>query len=80
MSRDEKWMKRHTAYLAEAKEKAGKVDSITDGWHRQQRLWAEHWEPLKVHNIGIGGERTQHVLWRLQNGEVAGLKPEVTVL
>jgi lysophospholipase L1-like esterase len=84
--RDEKWMKRHEAYLQEAKENAGKVDllfvgdSITDGWHGQKKLWADNWQPLKAHNIGIGGDRTQHVIWRLQNGEVAGIKPKLTVL
>ena len=26
--------------------------------------------PLKSLNFGIGGDRTQHVLWRLQNGEM----------
>ena len=84
--RDAKWMPRHEKYLQEVKEKAGKVDvllvgdSITDGWHGQKQLWAEHWEPLKAHNIGIGGDRTQHVLWRLQNGEVEGIAPKVTML
>jgi lysophospholipase L1-like esterase len=85
--REGNWMKRHETYLQEAKDKAGKVDllfvgdSITDGWHGGgKKLWAENWEPLKAHNIGIGGDRTQHVIWRLQNGEVVGIKPKLTVL
>ena len=85
--RDEKWMQRHEKYLQEVKEKAGNVDllfvgdSITDGWHAGgKKVWAETWEPLKAFNIGIGGERTQHVIWRLQNGEVAGIKPKLAVL
>lgn len=86
-----KWMERHEAYLKEAKENAGKVDllfvgdSITDGWHNPapkggKEVWETSWVPLKAHNIGIGGDRTQHVLWRLQNGEVEGIKPKLTVL
>ena len=82
------WMQRHETYLKDAKEKAGKVDvlfvgdSITDGWHGAggKALFAENFEPMKAHNIGIGGDRTQHVIWRLQNGEVAGLAPKVTML
>jgi lysophospholipase L1-like esterase len=80
-------MLRHEAYLKEVKEKAGNVDllfvgdSITDGWHGGgKKVWAETWEPLKPFNIGIGGDRTQHVLWRLQQGEVAGIKPKLAVL
>lgn len=82
------WMQRHETYLNDAKEKAGKVDvlfvgdSITDGWHGAggKALFAENFEPMKAHNIGIGGDRTQHVIWRLQNGEVAGIAPKVTML
>jgi lysophospholipase L1-like esterase len=81
------WMQRHEGYLKEVKEKAGNVDllfvgdSITDGWHGGgKKAWTENWEPLKAFNIGIGGDRTQHVIWRLQNGEVAGIKPKLAVL
>jgi lysophospholipase L1-like esterase len=81
------WMQRHENYLKEVKEKAGNVDllfvgdSITDGWHGGgKKAWAENWEPLKAFNIGIGGDRTQHVIWRLQNGEVAGIKPKLAEL
>jgi hypothetical protein len=31
-------------------------------------------------NLGIGGDRTQHVLWRLENGNLAGLKPKAAVV
>ena len=85
--RDANWMKRHETYLKEVKEKAGNVDllfvgdSITDGWHGGGKtVWKENFEPLKAFNIGIGGDRTQHVIWRLQNGEVAGISPKLAVL
>ena len=81
------WMKRHEDYLKEVREKAGKVDvlfvgdSITDGWHgRGKEAFAKTWEPLKTFNTGIGGDRTQHVIWRLQNGEVAGISPKVAMM
>ena len=31
-------------------------------------------------NLGIGGDRTQHVLWRLDNGNIDGIKPKLAVL
>jgi len=81
------WVARHEAYLKEVKEKAGNVDllfvgdSITDGWHGGgKKAWAKNYEPLKAFNIGIGGDRTQHVLWRLQHGEVEGIKPKLAEL
>ena len=43
-------------------------------------MWQEHYEKLNAANFGIGGDRTQHVLWRIQEGELDGIKPKVVVL
>lgn len=77
---------RHKGFLAVAKK--GKIDvvffgdSITDGWRGKNGagVWKERFEPLHAANFGIGGDRTQHVLWRMQNGELEGYKPKVLVL
>jgi lysophospholipase L1-like esterase len=77
---------RHQSFLEVAK--AGNIDllfvgdSITDAWRRgeQNKLFKERWGKHNPLNLGIGGDRTQHVLWRLDNGEVDGIKPKVTVL
>ncbi|HRE79659.1 MAG TPA: platelet-activating factor acetylhydrolase IB subunit [Opitutaceae bacterium] len=83
--RDEKWVGRHDGFVQIAK--AGGVDvlfvgdSITDGWRTKGKLlWDGHFAPLKAANFGIGGDRTQHVLWRLRNGELDGISPKVVVL
>ncbi|MCB1093710.1 MAG: GDSL family lipase, partial [Verrucomicrobiae bacterium] len=56
-------------------------DSITAGWSgKGQEVWKKYWEPLKAANFGIGGDRTEHILWRLQHGNYDGLKPKLTVL
>ncbi|MGB0953438.1 MAG: GDSL-type esterase/lipase family protein [Planctomycetota bacterium] len=56
-------------------------DSITQGWEDAgKEVWAEQYAPLKAVNLGIGGDRTQHVLWRLRNGNLKNLNPEVAVL
>ena len=31
-------------------------------------------------NLGIGGDRTQHVLWRLDNGNIKNINPKVAVV
>lgn len=56
-------------------------DSITHGWESKGKsIWEKTWAPLKAANFGIGGDRTEHVLWRLENGNFDGLKPKVIVL
>lgn len=56
-------------------------DSITYAWsNKGKAIWDERYAPLKAANFGIGGDRTQNVLWRLQNGNLAGIQPKVVVL
>jgi lysophospholipase L1-like esterase len=83
--RDEKWVGRHEGFAAEAKKGGIDVlflgDSITDGWRtRGKQVWDREYAPLKAANFGIGGDRTQHVLWRLRNGEAEGYQPKLVVL
>ncbi len=52
-------------------------DSITMQWGE---AWGKHFPALKTVNIGIGGDKTQNVLWRLDHGGVDGLEPRVCVL
>ena len=51
-------------------------DSITHRWERGggegRGLFAELKKTYSILNLGIGGDQTQHVLWRLQNGELEG--------
>jgi len=57
-------------------------DSITDGWRSAagEEIWKKHFQPMHAANFGIGGDRTQHVLWRIQNGELQGFQPKAAVL
>jgi lysophospholipase L1-like esterase len=77
--------KRHERFLEDIKKMDGKIDvvflgdSITDGW-RGKTAWKGHIAPLNALNLGIGGDRTQHVLWRIQNAELEGYKPKAFVI
>ena len=43
-------------------------DSITHNFESVgAKVWKEYFEPLKAINLGFGGDRTQHVLWRLDH-------------
>ena len=56
-------------------------DSITQGWEGAgKEVWEKFYGDRKAVNIGIGGDRTQHVLYRLENGNLAGVKPRVAVV
>ncbi|HMQ15962.1 MAG TPA: GDSL-type esterase/lipase family protein [Phycisphaerae bacterium] len=56
-------------------------DSITEGWEGAGRqAWERHFASHGALNLGISGDRTQHVLWRLNHGNVDGLRPKVVVV
>jgi lysophospholipase L1-like esterase len=56
-------------------------DSITQGWEGAgAKVWEERYTALKAVNLGIGGDRTQHVLWRLENGNLEGIHPKAAVV
>jgi beta-glucosidase len=77
------WLKLHEAHVKTVQENKGPVDvllvgdSITIQWGES---WAKHFPQLKAVNIGIGGDKTQNVLWRLDHGGVEGLQPKTIVL
>ncbi|MFA6473219.1 MAG: GDSL-type esterase/lipase family protein [Candidatus Latescibacterota bacterium] len=43
-------------------------------------VWDKYYGGLNVVNMGFGWDRTQNVLWRLENGEFEGIQPKVAVL
>ncbi len=56
-------------------------DSITDFWQDAGKaVWAKNYGSLRTANFGISGDRTEHLLWRLDKGQVAGLHPKMIVL
>ncbi len=49
------------------------------GWGNNG-VWKRFHGPRHAANFGIGGDRTQHVFWRIENGEIDGIHPRVAVL
>ena len=79
------WMPRHQAVLDRIAQ--GNVDllmigdSITHGWENAgEAVWDKYYAPRNAVNMGFGGDRTEHVLWRLENGEIENIHPEVAVV
>ena len=76
---------RHAEFLETAKK--GDIDlllmgdSITDWWRRAGLdVFNKYFGDIKCANFGIAGDRTQGVLWRMQNGELDGYTPRAMML
>ena len=79
------WMKRHESFNKRVAQ--GKCDlifigdSITQGWEgRGRTVWAKFYAKRNAVNLGISGDRTQHVIWRLDNGNLYRIKPKAAVI
>lgn len=56
-------------------------DSITHGWDGAgKKTWEKYYAHRKPLNMGFGGDRTEHVLWRLDYLPLSKIKPKAAVL
>lgn len=80
------WIPRHEAKIARRKamERVDLLmigDSITHGWEDAGKpVWDEYYADRNALNLGFGGDRTEHVIWRLQNGAIDDIQPKLAVL
>ena len=78
---------RQSQVLQRAKDAPGSYDiefigdSITQGWERSgSNVWNQFYGHRKVINFGVSGDRTEHVLWRFEQGQLDGIKAKVAVV
>lgn len=86
------WAQRHAQVLAQVRAHADAPllligDSITHNYDKAsapdedfQPTWQAFYGSRGALNLGFSGDATEHVLWRLQHGEVDGLQPKVAML
>ena len=89
------WKKRHYAMADRVREgNVGLVfvgDSITHAFggepdtgegfnNRDRTAWEKHFAKRRPINLGISGDRTQHVLWRLDRYALERLNPKASVV
>ena len=53
-------------------------DSLTEKWNPS--VWDRYFATRGAENAGINGDRTEHLLWRLQHGNLYGSAPAAIVL
>ena len=72
------WKKRHASMNQKAKKPHDLLfigDSITQGWEGSGKgTWDKFYGNRKTLNLGISGDRTEHVIWRLNNGNLKNQK------
>jgi beta-glucosidase len=81
------WVDRHNGFVSNTNTNAANIsvlfygDSITEGWGGNGKpTYDQYYAPLGTANYGIGGDRTEHLVWRINNGEVDGLSPKLCVI
>lgn len=79
------WMERHESLSQAAQNNQWDLvfigDSITDAWDNNgKEVWQQYYADRQAGNLGIGGDETQHVLYRLENGNLAGQSPKLAVV
>jgi lysophospholipase L1-like esterase len=79
----EEWRSQHERQLGAPRRAEAKVvflgDSITAGW-RGAPAYREAFSKYTPLNLGVAGDHTQNVLWRIQQGTLDGLSPQVVVV
>lgn len=86
---DQRFIKRHEGFVSDARKGGVDLllvgDFLTDDWRGNNKnnvkgIYDKAFGPYHPANFGQGGDYTQHVLWRLQNGELDGIRPKVVML
>lgn len=79
------WMPRFEAVNERLKK--GNVDllfignSITHGWENTgKEIWDQYYESRNAVNMGFSGDRTEHVLWRLEHSDFSNISPKLAVV
>lgn len=86
------WFKRHSQIVEENRKVNPELiligDSLTHYWggnpshdiKRGEDSYNELYGRFQTVNMGFGFDRTEHVLWRVQNGEIDEINPKVVQL
>lgn len=79
------WLKRHEAINTDVRK--GNVnllwigDSIVENWEDQGKAtWDKYYAHRGSANLGIGGDRTEHLLWRLDHGNIDNVAPKLSIV
>ncbi len=79
------WIQRHESMNRQARQ--GHIDliyvgdSIVEHFNKQgKEVWEHYYAGRNALNLGISGDRTEHVLWRLDHGNIDGIAPKLAIV
>jgi len=79
------WIQRHELMNRQARQ--GHIDliyvgdSIVEHFNKQgKEAWEHYFTGRNALNLGISGDRTEHVLWRLDHGNIDGITPKLAIV
>jgi beta-glucosidase len=79
------WLLRHETMNQQARQ--GHIDliyvgdSIVEHFNKQgKEVWDHYYAGRNALNLGISGDRTEHVLWRLDHGNIEGIAPKLAIV
>jgi N-acetylglucosamine-6-sulfatase len=78
------FLKAHQRLLARTKQGGIDLlllgDSLIQFWDKYPDAFDKAFGDYKTANYGVAGDRVENLLWRIENGELEGLKPRVILL
>ncbi len=89
---DTNWLNLHTKLVEHVRANKGPIDillvgdSITQQWgsvindRPLNAAWQKNFAKYKTLNIGISGDKTENLLWRIEHDGIDGLQPRLVVL
>jgi len=84
---DDWWMQKHQSLVEYSQNYGEQIkvifigSSLVEYWGREGlAIWNERYAPVGSINYGIGGDKTENVIWRIQNGELDGISPKFIVV
>lgn len=81
MRTDEHHQQKHKLILQMGRERKIDVvflgDSLTRRWEDNAHLWDRYFAEFNPANFGVGADRIENVLWRVLNGEIDGIDPQL---
>lgn len=81
---EEWWTQRHNTLKSLDKSSTQLLflgDSITHRWEEDGiDIWQQYFEQYGALNMGFNGDKTQNLLWRINDGALKGMSPKYTIL
>lgn len=82
---EEFWTSRHALLGERVRSSAAQIlfvgDSITQGWEVEgAAAWERYYDGRHAVNLGISGDRTEHVLWRLERSHLDQVEPALAIV